>query len=287
MACRAILSGELDPYWNLAAEEELLAEAQAERDPVLFLWRSRPAVIVGKNQNPWRECNLAWMQAQQVHLARRISGGGAVYHDLGNLNYAVFLPRSAYAPDAVYERTLKALQSLGIPAERLDRTSLAVDGWKVSGHAFCMRRNAVMHHGTLLFNADLKNLSRSLAVSPHWQFETKATESVRAKVANLSQWREDLTVAELQDALVRSWDCGTTVTEVKASWREESMRQRRAELCSDAWLFERTPEFWLTCHPSRGQFGETVRVRVQHGRVVEGASSWINRPVSEFLAAIA
>lgn len=269
MQCRALISSELDPYWNLAVEERLLEGIQRDSEPILFFWQSQPAVIIGKNQNPWRECNLDWMHAHGVALGRRISGGGAVYHDLGNLNYALFLPRETYEANAVFDRTVTALRHLGIQAHRSDRTSLFVDEYKISGHAFCMRKHAVLHHGTLLFGADIESLRRALKPCELWRIETKATASVRARVENLSRWRAGVKAEDIQDALMWAWQCSGSAEKISRERDGEDLQKRRKEFASEEWLFDRTPDFVLCLDDATSGRNAKIRLHVKKGHVVE------------------
>ncbi len=244
-----------DPYWNLAAEEWFLDRAH-EQEPVLFLWQSRPTVVIGKNQNPWRECDVMWMAAEQIDLARRISGGGAVYHDEGNLNYAFFMPREAYTPDDIYELVIAVLAELGVEATRWNRTSLMVNDQKVSGNAFCLRRNVAMHHGTLLINADRKRLSRSLKV-PDWQITTKATASVPAPVQNLAACSDSINVERVVNVFIEQLAIRKPVR-LDGQWNLSALTARVTELRSDTWLFDRTPPFEVTIPDNTGCYNFSV-----------------------------
>jgi lipoate-protein ligase A len=168
---------------NLAVEEWLLDNAP--HLPVLFLCVNSPCVVIGKNQNPWRECRLSLMEKEGVPLARRISGGGAVYHDEGNLNVSIIVPRTEYREEKQYELIFQTLEKFGINASRLGKNSLAVDGKKFSGQAFCFRGQHVLHHGTLLVNADLARLGRYLGPEVEG-IQTKAVASVPSEVMNLA-----------------------------------------------------------------------------------------------------
>jgi lipoate-protein ligase A len=161
-------------------------------------------VVIGKNQNPWRECRLSLMEKEGVPLARRISGGGAVYHDEGNLNVGVIVPRTEYHEEKQYELIFRTLEKFGIKASKLRKNSLAVDGLKFSGQAFCFRGQYVLHHGTLLVNSDLDRLNRYLG-SELEGIETKAVASVPSEVANLSSFAPDLTIETLSAALIEEF----------------------------------------------------------------------------------
>jgi lipoate-protein ligase A len=188
-----------DVYRNLALEEWLLDHAP--RLPLLFLYVNAPCAVIGKNQNPWRECRLSRMEKEGVLLARRISGGGTVYHDEGNLNVSVIVPRTEYREDKQYELIFRALEPFGIHAARLGKNSLAVDGKKFSGQAFCFRGQRVLHHGTLLVSSNLDRLGRYLGAEIEG-IETKAVASVPSEVMNLAEAAPGLTVKKLSDALI-------------------------------------------------------------------------------------
>ena len=187
---------------NLALEEWLLDHAP--QLPVLFLCVNDPCVVIGKNQNPWRECRLTLMEQEGVPLARRVSGGGAVYHDAGNLNVSVMVPRTQYRENKQYELIFQTLEVFGIQASTIRKNTLAVDGKKISGQAFCFRRDRVLHHGTLLVNADFSRLGRYLGPELDG-IETKAVASVPAEVANLSSFAPDLTVKTLSATLIKQF----------------------------------------------------------------------------------
>ena len=207
-----VQSKSTDIYRNLAIEEWLLDHAEG-RGEILFLCVNSPCVVIGKNQNPWRECRLSLMKKEGVPLARRISGGGAVYHDEGNLNVGLIVPRTEYREEKQYELILKTLEKFGIKAAKLRENSLAVDGKKFSGQAFCFRGDRVLHHGTLLINSDLKRLGRYLG-SEVEGIETKAVASVPAQVANLSSFAPGLTVEALFAALIEQFQIMYAPSEV-------------------------------------------------------------------------
>ena len=174
-----VQSQSTDVYRNLAVEEWLFDHADL-RGPILFLCVNSPCVVIGKNQNPWRECRLSLMGKEGVPLARRISGGGAVYHDEGNLNFGVIVPRAEYCEEKQYElifQTLEATALQHVNLYKMGKNSLAINGKKFSGQAFCFRGQHVLHHGTLLVNSDLDRLNRYLG-SEIDGIETKAIASI-------------------------------------------------------------------------------------------------------------
>lgn len=191
-----------DPYANLALEELLLD--RAEDACILYLWQNRCTVVIGRNQNPWLECRTSLLEEEGGLLARRISGGGAVYHDLGNLNFTFLLPSGDYDSLRQTEVIRQACLALGIPAERSGRNDLLAAGRKFSGSAYYHHLGRSFHHGTLLVDADLEKLSRYLQPSAG-KLRAKGVESVRSRVGNLRELSPGLSVDLLKEALARSF----------------------------------------------------------------------------------
>ncbi len=187
---RVMFSHTTDPWFNLATEDWIFREL----DPAaaaLFLWRNDPTVVIGKHQNPWIECDIRLMEREGVLLARRQSGGGAVYHDPGNTNFTFLAGSDTYSVDAHFDIVLAALASLGIDGERTKRNDIVVDGRKVSGNAFKHVRDRSFHHGTLLVRADLDRLTRYLNPAKR-ELVSKGIKSVRSRVANLEEFAPGL-----------------------------------------------------------------------------------------------
>ena len=143
------ISSSTNPYLNLAVEEYLL-ETVKPNQLILYLWQNERTVVIGKNQNAWKECRFQELEADGGHLARRLSGGGAVFHDLGNLNFTFLMPSGDYDLSKQMSVILEAVRSLGIDAQKSGRNDVTVDGKKFSGNAFCKRSKVKQHHGTLL-----------------------------------------------------------------------------------------------------------------------------------------
>lgn len=192
-----------DPCRNLAIEEYLLHAVQPG-ECILYLWQNQHTVVIGRNQNAAAECRYEALEADGGHLVRRLSGGGAVYHDLGNLNFTFLVRRSGYDLEKQTETILQAVQSVGIHAERNGRNDLTVDGGKFSGHAYYRTGEQCYHHGTIMLDVSVAALEKYLQVSP-LKLEAKGVKSVRARVSNLRQYRPDLTVQEMKAALVSAF----------------------------------------------------------------------------------
>ena len=180
---RLYILNDHNPYRNLATEEYLF---ETSDDDVMILWQNDPTVVIGKNQNAFAEINTDFTEKKGILIARRISGGGAVYHDLGNVNYTFISTKSKNEIDfkTFTLPIIEALAHLGISAELTGRNDIEVCGKKISGNAQHVKENKVLHHGTLLFNSDLGVLSSALNVDEE-KIKTKAIKSARSRVINI------------------------------------------------------------------------------------------------------
>jgi len=179
-----------DPFFCLAAEEYLLKNFEED---IFMLWQSEDTVVVGKHQNALAEINYPFVRENNITVARRISGGGTVFHDAGNVNFAFI--KNVKSPAEISfkqftEPVVEALALLGIEATTSGRNDLLIERLKVSGNAEHVFKNRVLHHGTLLFNSDLENLGQSIKVVAG-KYESKAVQSNRSKVANISSFLSD------------------------------------------------------------------------------------------------
>ena len=194
-----IHSRQTDPRHNLALEELLLHRVKPG-ECILYLWQNQHTVVIGRNQHAENECRIQALEADGGHLVRRLSGGGAVYHDLGNLNFTFLVTGEDYDVAKQTETILRAVQLMGIHAEKNGRNDLTVDGQKFSGHAYYRTGNQCYHHGTLMVAVDMAPLEKYLNVSP-LKLQAKGVQSVRSRVANLRDFRPELTIQELEEAL--------------------------------------------------------------------------------------
>lgn len=197
-----IIRHETDPYFNLAAEEYVLKHF--DRD-CFMLWRNEPSIIVGKHQNTLAEINAEYVKDKQIKVVRRLSGGGAVFHDLGNLNFT-FIASGEHHQLVDFRKftlpILEVMQKLGIEARFEGRNDLTIGGRKFSGNAEHVYKNRVLHHGTLLFASLMTDLSNALKVDPD-KFQDKAVKSVRSRVTNISEHLlQPITVLEFRDLIL-------------------------------------------------------------------------------------
>lgn len=200
---RLLVSDSYDPWFNLAVEECIFRQMPATQR-VLFLWRNADTVVIGRAQNPWKECNTRRMEEDNVRLARRSSGGGAVFHDLGNTCFTFMAGKPEYDKTISTSIVLNALNSLGVTAEASGRNDLVVktpDGdRKVSGSAYRETMDRGFHHGTLLLNADLSRLANYLNPDKK-KLQAKGITSVRGRVANLVELLPGITHEQICDAI--------------------------------------------------------------------------------------
>jgi len=188
-----------DPYRNLAVEKYLL-EHTAPDECILYLWQNKNTVVIGRNQNAWAECRVSLLEQEGGMLARRLSGGGAVFHDLGNLNFTFLTTSEHYDLQRQLSVIQTACRSLGMNAVPSGRNDLLVDGRKFSGNAFYHRQGRAYHHGTLLIHADMDQLSRYLS-PPKAKLEAKGVASVRSRVTNLQEFVPELTCPLMRQAM--------------------------------------------------------------------------------------
>ncbi len=191
---RVFISQSTQPWFNLAVEDAIFRNMPADQQ-VLFLWRNADTVVIGRAQNPWKECNTGKMEQDGITLARRQSGGGAVFHDLGNTNFTFMAGKPQYDKNVSTNIVLSALKTLGINAKATGRNDLVVevgeDERKFSGSAYRETMDRGFHHGALLLNADLTRLANYLNPDKK-KLEAKGITSVRSRVTNLSDINPDI-----------------------------------------------------------------------------------------------
>ncbi len=270
---RALFNGSVDPYFNLAAEEYLLMNADCD---VFMLWRNSPSVIVGKNQNAWAEVNVDYVKDNGIPVVRRLTGGGAVFHDLENVNFS-FVTKADEGTQLNFEKftrpIIDALRSFGVEASLDGRNDLVAEGAKISGNAECVVTNArgektMLHHGTLLFNADIAKLAAALRADPE-KMKSRGIKSVSARVKNirsLDSYRgpdgvEDF-MAKLFSA-VSDGEAGRFTDAEKACVKE----LKRTKYSLWEWNYGSSPEFEIT-NSARFPFGTVgVSLTCRHGTI--------------------
>ena len=247
MKLRILKSAVTNPWFNLATEDWIFNTLDPDSH-TLFLWRNSETVVIGRSQNPWVECKTDKMEQDNVFLARRQSGGGAVFHDLGNTNFTFLSPKDDYDQAANFTIIINALKSLGIKATLSGRNDMQVGDKKIPGSAFKHAIDRSFHHGTLLVNADMQKLDDYL--NPHpLKLQAKGIKSVRSRVANLVEFNKDINHEILSDAIIEAF-CeyyGQTVAVEEldeASLAEQPTLNKYYQQMADwDWRFGKTPEF--------------------------------------------
>ena len=245
---RIFYSEEYNPWYNLALEEYLLEQVE-EDEIILYLWQNEHTVVIGRNQNAWKECRCSKLEDEDNgFLARRLSGGGAVYHDLGNLNFTFLMERNNYDLHQQLSVILKAVKELGIKAEFSGRNDITARGKKFSGNAFYFGTDRAYHHGTILYDTEIEPLLEYLAVSAE-KIKSKGIESVRSRVVNLKNINNELTLELIKEKLEESfldiYGNGNSVNgiiRVKPSEMEE-LEKRYKKYSSWDWRYGMTPDF--------------------------------------------
>ena len=309
---KLLILNSTDPYLNLAIEEYLFLHAE---EPILMLWQNACSVIIGKNQNAYAEIDRTYAEEHGIRIARRITGGGAVYHDLGNINYSYISPHEVGGTldfESYSTPILRALHALGIQASLSGRNDIEVDGKKISGNAQHRSDGRLLHHGTLLFDTDMGVLGSVLRPN-RAKLKTRAIRSVGARVTNLrpllgEDWTKDRFLDHLCRFLESEYDAATIPTpsnseitalaerNASAEWiyPEKEMLSRYTETHTERYPFG-TVEISLSMHREKildvsiaGDFFGTRPIRELEAMLCGTSLAsledvLLNCPVSEFI----
>lgn len=234
-----VINGDsLDPYHNLALESVLLRRLQQD-ECYLYLWQNKNTVVIGRNQNALAESHVQALEADGGHLARRLSGGGAVYHDLGNLNFTMIMNSEDFDVDKQTNVILRAVQMQGIRATKTGRNDLTVDGKKFSGHAYYHHGGSSYHHGTLMMDVDVEQLPKYLNVSP-LKLAARGIKSVQSRVCNLRDISPEITVLDMKESLIdafsKVYDLPVKKLKLTAADRE-LWQEVEQKLASPEWIY--------------------------------------------------
>lgn len=242
MEHKIYLSESYNPYYNVALEYELLKK---EKGVSLYLWQNKKTVVIGRNQNIYEQCDLNFLKKEGILPVRRFSGGGAVYQDMGNINYSFFAEKKYFDEEKFQNIILNAFKKLDIDVEFSGRNDVLFDGKKISGQAYYEEDEKILYHGTILYNVDLDLLSKALTPSK-LKLETKGIKSVRSRVVNLKENFPKLAIEDIKEAFVDGFLEGYNLKEAEFvrinenSPYDENLFQK---LQSHEWLYGEEPNF--------------------------------------------
>lgn len=271
---KIIETGSIDPRYNLALEEYLFENLESQEDDLFLLWQNEPTIVVGRFQNTLEEVNSTFVKQNDIHVVRRISGGGAVYHDMGNLNYT-FIVHTRKDHDFDFARytapIIEILKNLGVNAAFTSRNDLTIEGKKFSGNAQYMRKGKLLHHGTLLFESDLSVLAKALKTSSE-KFVSKGIKSIRSRVTNIRpHLQKGMTIQEFKDSIIEHFpSTGVKLTRFELGEKELTDISLLAQQKYDSWdwNYGRSPEF-SEKKSKRFEFGKVeVLLKVSDGRIL-------------------
>lgn len=243
---KIITSSSFNPWFNLALEEYLYDTIE-ENTVILYLWQNKNTVVIGKSQNAWKECRIAALETDGGKLARRPSGGGAVYHDAGNMCYTFIASSGLYNLEKQLSVILEAVRSHGISAQFTGRNDIVTsEGRKFSGNAFRFSGEKGLMHGTLLLDTDAEKMSKYLQVSPA-KMKAKGVDSVRSRVINLIELNKDITPLSVKNALKEAFRAEYGNISTETAYSEENFPSEVAVLyekySSWQWRMGETPQF--------------------------------------------
>ena len=242
-----IRNDSINPYFNIALEEYCFEEVRLDED-YFIIWQNGPSIILGSHQNVFQEINPHFVYGNNLPVVRRISGGGTVYHDLGNLNFTfIFNAKEGKQIDYIThnEKIMEVLATLGLETTMSERHDILYKGKKISGNAQRIHKNRVLHHGTILFNTNLKKLEQSLYFMKK-SIQSKAIDSVRSEVTNISNdLNRKMMVDEFREYMIKKLSNDYSDAEIKLS--EEDFYRIQERVCEKfitwEWNFGESPEF--------------------------------------------
>ena len=253
--------------------EQYLTEHVADDACILYLWQNQNTVVIGRNQNAWQECRTGLLEQEGGTLARRLSGGGAVFHDMGNLNFTFSVSTENYDLPRQQRVILEACRLLGIQAELSGRNDLLAQGRKFSGNSFYSHAGCAFHNGTLLVNVDMANLGKYLTPSKT-KLESKGVASVRSRVINLTELKPDLTIDAMATAMVKAFESvyGLEAAALcEQDFDADEIERRYDRFHSEDWVYGRSVPCSFSC-AKRFSWGEaTIELAVENAVCAEAA----------------
>ncbi len=285
MPSKVFISKFTDPFINLSIEDYLFRHVISNSNnnycpSILFLYQNDPTVVIGRAQNPWLETNLHWIKENKINLIRRQSGGGTVYHDLGNLNYSFLALTPLYQVDQHLRILIDALANLGLDAHANKRHDLYIneDGTekKISGSAFRKASDRAFHHATLLIDSNLDNLITSISSNFKIdQSSAKGVKSIRSKVANLNQLNPNININYIIKVIVEEYknihqiEDSPIILENQSQIENDIIQNSISDLKENKWLFEKTLTFAFSIELKINNKTYLINCNINHGTITD------------------
>lgn len=284
---KVYVSKSTNPWFNLSFEEYLVNCVDPD-EVILYLWQNQHTVVIGKHQNPWREVRVSELEADGGKVARRLSGGGAVYHDLGNLNFTFVMHKKHENLHKQLEVILEGVKKLGIEAEFSGRNDILAEGRKFSGNAFYYGKENYYHHGTLLIDVDMPNLGKYLSVSMK-KLNAKGVESVKSRVINLKELNPEMTIENTIQAVSEAFSAVYTQPQdtfyISEDDAPEDAKDRYHHYASWDWLFGKTPDFDVAFE-EKFTWGELVISFKLKGGIIEESAVYSDAMSTDLVDAV-
>nr|WP_123055012.1 lipoate--protein ligase [Clostridium sp. JN-1] len=270
MDTKIIQSSSHDPWYNLSIEEYLFNNVK-DNEVILYLWQNKNTVVIGRNQNPWKECRYKQLEDEGGKLARRLSGGGTVYHDLGNLNFTFIMHEKLYDLQNQLKVILEGVKKLGVDARFSGRNDIVYKDKKFSGNAFYFDNGRSYHHGTMLINVDFSKLSRYLQVSKE-KIISKGINSVQSRVINLSDINKTITIdkaaAELKSSFNKIYGMSSEYY-IDVNLDNDEFKKLYEKYSSWEWRYGETPEFDVIFDRRFSWGGIELGLQLNNGYITE------------------
>ena len=242
---KLIISTQTNPYINIAVENHLLS-LPSDGEVTMYLWQNHRTVVIGQNQNPYAECNVAQLEHDGGYLMRRRTGGGAVFHDLGNLNFSFVVPYEAYDTTRQFSVLRHAVETYVLDTAVSGRNDFLCQGRKFSGNAFAKGKYQRLHHGTILIRTDVADLQRYLKVKPA-KLQKHGVASVQSRVVNLSELVPEITAQNIVPRLIAAFEqeYGTPLQTIDFDTvsAHPEVQELYSQFASDEWKYGRWQQF--------------------------------------------
>lgn len=237
-----VISKSTDPYCNLAMEEYIFNNIK-KNEVIFYLWQNHKTVVIGRNQNPYIECDVDYIEGNGAKIARRMSGGGTVYHDLGNLNFTFVTSKENHNIEKQILVIKKAIEKFGLSVDKSGRNDLTINNKKFSGHAFYEDDNKMFHHGTIMIDVDKLELNNILKPSKI-KLKSKGIDSVKSRVINLKECNNDITLNDVFKNLIESFkEVYGDVYSIRETIGKEVKGNLLEKYKNHKWVYGESPEF--------------------------------------------